>query len=347
MNLGESVRESRRLRGMDLPEVAAQARLDPIELAAFEGGEGTISTAALARVARALGTDVDALRSGDAHALFTFRQGASDFFHDDAQILRGHLRFGDDFLGLHRLLGTELLRDRFAAVQPSAPGWQAGYRLARELRIALGDTTDRLPDVKALAEDRCGVLVRMHAFHSSSVRATAIRSGQHGGAVIALSSRGDRHPVLRRGDLAHELCHVLFDRSEGAIELWREDDELGVPDEARLGEQRAKAFAAELLVPLAGLELRLGKPRRIEVVQRAIELVEQTSLEFIASREIVTRHLANHGYLDPALQEDAIARARQRGVPFERFEHDALSSLVTRALAEERISRARAAEILA
>ncbi|MGK4004474.1 ImmA/IrrE family metallo-endopeptidase [Sorangium sp. So ce1036] len=53
-------------------------------------------------------------------------------------------------------------------------------------------------------------------------------------------------------DLAHELGHILFDPPQGEIHLVvdQEDD---VGKGVRHVEQRARAFAAELLMPAEGL----------------------------------------------------------------------------------------------
>ena len=55
--------------------------------------------------------------------------------------------------------------------------------------------------------------------------------------------------VLARVYLAHELCHVLFDPSDGGLHIVLD---VGSDRDVQAAEQRARAFAAELLLPLPG-----------------------------------------------------------------------------------------------
>lgn len=67
-------------------------------------------------------------------------------------------------------------------------------------------------------------------------------------------------------------------------------------------EQRARAFAAELLLPRAGLNGLLGLPRTVREQDTAKELVIQAMDHFGASWQITANHLVNRGFVDMGLR---------------------------------------------
>ena len=66
-------------------------------------------------------------------------------------------------------------------------------------------------------------------------------------------------------------------------------------------EQRARAFAAEVLLPLDGLTRKLGTPRAVTDPSPASALVATACSTFGTPHEITTNHLCNHGFVDLAL----------------------------------------------
>jgi Zn-dependent peptidase ImmA (M78 family) len=122
--------------------------------------------------------------------------------------------------------------------------YEQGYSLAAEARRAfrLGDE-ERVEPKDILQE--LGVSVREVSL-TYSVDAVGCWGPQHGPAVI-LNTRGKHAstPHGRRATLAHELCHLLVDR-DNALPL---AEVLGGRFTQRRAEQRANAFAAELLLP--------------------------------------------------------------------------------------------------
>ena len=98
------------------------------------------------------------------------------------------------------------------------------------------------------------------------------------------------HKAGRRFTLAHELCHLLFDREQGRA--------LAVasgPWAPRAIEQRANAFAAMLLMPASLVKRTLAE---LEVAVATKEGVNTVAERLGASRHAVLNHLANLGFVD-------------------------------------------------
>jgi Zn-dependent peptidase ImmA (M78 family) len=192
--------------------------------------------------------------------------------------------------------------------------WRQGYRLAEELLEAMG-----LPDVAAGWLDieeiyrGFGIEVGEIRLKDTAIRAIAIAGPRHKPSVFVNLNYQAIASEPRRFTLAHELCHLLHDRTYGAkLALasgpWAPLDV----------ERRANAFAAMLLMPRELIDLivrDLDLPVNSEKVVWKIANKLQTS--FAATLE----HLHNLSYLDEATR-NAIrvimeTRAAQGGVDVE------------------------------
>jgi len=93
--------------------------------------------------------------------------------------------------------------------------------------------------------DRMGILVRRIEIPEPNVDAVACWGPRHGPAII-VNKRGvhSQQEKGQRSTLAHEICHLLIDRT-GALPLVEVLNGSAPPNV----EARAKAFAAELLLP--------------------------------------------------------------------------------------------------
>ena len=103
-------------------------------------------------------------------------------------------------------------------------------------------------------------------------------------------SRSNLHVYGQRFTLAHELCHLLFDRSAG-----RRLAMASGPWAPRAIERRANAFAAMLLMPtervqrvVAGLNEPIHQHGGVETVSRHLK----------TSFDATLWHLRNLGFLD-------------------------------------------------
>jgi hypothetical protein len=133
---------------------------------------------------------------------------------------------------------------------PNARPFEQGEEIATFVRRSLKIPPDMEVDIFTVVES-LGVQVYREAVEPPTLDALAIWGGQHGPAAL-LNMESKRH--AGRGDaeergqirvtLAHELCHFLADREHalGAVDVLRSRMPVAI-------EQRARAFAAEFLLP--------------------------------------------------------------------------------------------------
>ena len=130
-------------------------------------------------------------------------------------------------------------------LRPRDRAFLEGYATARAMRPELGHVDEQgCIDIEAILAS-LDVTVSDVDLKTDSLDAIAVFGPKHGPAVLVNSSGvHSKGPRGRRTTLAHELCHLLLDRDSSLplVEV------LGgrLP---RRPEQRANAFAAELLVP--------------------------------------------------------------------------------------------------
>jgi Zn-dependent peptidase ImmA (M78 family) len=137
------------------------------------------------------------------------------------------------------------------------------------------------------------------------IRAVAIASPMHKPQCLL----NKNHPTYltntgRRFTLAHELCHLLYDRSYG--------QQLAIatgPWAPRDLERRANAFAAMLLMPT---ELVLRVVSSLTVGLATFAGVRQVAATLRTSLTATTEHLGNLGLLDEADRERIRLEAEQR-----------------------------------
>lgn len=142
-------------------------------------------------------------------------------------------------------LALETLRSRLVVPTSELPH-QQGYSLAEQIRMACGNP-EAYFDIEAFLME-IGVAIETADLSDVKVDGATVWSAQHG-PVIVLNQLGARQePWARRMILAHELCHLLVDRP-AAAELMVASTPWAPPEL----ERRANAFAAELLLPKAGI----------------------------------------------------------------------------------------------
>lgn len=157
-----------------------------------------------------------------------------------------------------------------------------GYALAQWLRERLGvKRGERVHPASYLEE--WGVHMGFVQIDSPHLDAVCVWGSKHGPALI-VNTMG-RHIQGEGGQmatLAHEICHLLVDR-QGALPL---AEVLGGRVPVRV-ERRARAFAAEFLLPraLAAEEFRVGTPLSNEV--------DRVCDKYGISRELLAWQLRN------------------------------------------------------
>ena len=176
--------------------------------------------------------------------------------------------------------------------------WADGYDLAEDLLDGSDETgllSDTFTDIEGFLRKN-GVSTREVALTDVGIRAVSIASPHHTPTVLMNTNWvGYSNASARRFTMAHELCHLLHDRTFGA--------QLAVasgPWAPRALEQRANAFAAMLLMPPTLL-------RRIDSVLPLNELSPE-SLTRVASdlgvpRVALVDHLYNTGIVGDAKRE--------------------------------------------
>ncbi len=198
--------------------------------------------------------------------------------------------------------------DTFVRDEPltsAAQPWAQGYDLAEDLLDSSAGSRlliDTATDVAGFFKDY-GVSVAPVELADDSIRAVSFVSPRHRPTVLMNASWvGYGSTAAQRFTMAHELCHLLHDRTYGA--------QLAVasgPWAPRALEQRANAFAAMLLMPSASL-------RRIDS-KHPFDSPNQQSLVAAANQlgvspTALVDHLYNMGIIDDTTRERLRLRDR-------------------------------------
>lgn len=159
-----------------------------------------------------------------------------------------------------------------------AEGRAAAQRFRREHHLGV----QPLGDLVTVIEQTTGI----------DVAVLGVGPDEHGMAmrdpdrkVVFIGVARTKHPMRQRSTLAHELAHVLF-------EDWT-DTEVGGWSEPSPREDRCRAFARHLLLPLEGLREFLAD--RQEVTLASLSAVVQ---RFLVSPAIAAIALEQAGYID-------------------------------------------------
>jgi Zn-dependent peptidase ImmA (M78 family) len=172
-----------------------------------------------------------------------------------------------------------------------SPARKAGRTKARRLRENRGIAADvPLPDVLALAEADLGLRVVILADLGD------VAGAYLGNKRLVLLNGADA-PVRLRFTLAHELCHHLFGDDA------QPDTHAGLARPGHWIEVRANAFAAELLVPTAGLERWVAK--------RKLSDADLYEVVACALQFGVSAHVALFRLVDAGVAPDAETIRRQ------------------------------------
>lgn len=176
---------------------------------------------------------------------------------------------------------------------PSGVPYQEGYDLAEEILDELSlPGSASFVDIRALVA-RWRIQVIERALRTSTIRGVAI-AGSGYGPLILINKTSDYNAseVGKRFTLAHELFHVLYDRSRA-----RRITHVSGPWASPGVEKRANAFAAMFLMPRPLLKRSFGESQ-----------VDESSVE-IAAREMqvgvsaLVEHLYNTSVIDEAARD--------------------------------------------
>lgn len=196
---------------------------------------------------------------------------------------------------------------------PGWPAWRAGFALAANVREALSLGMDPIPSLRDVCERRLRIPVIQAELGDDIAGATVDTEGCRA-VVLNLAGR-NREVFVRRATLAHEMGHILFDppqrlddlRVDPYDDLERTFDEIVDPVE-----QRANAFAVELLAPQQEAVKRFQTARD----EPLRDVIDHFGVSFTAARYQVWNGLERRTPLDrltaPSVRPDPTWDARER-----------------------------------
>ncbi|MBL8616201.1 MAG: ImmA/IrrE family metallo-endopeptidase [Deltaproteobacteria bacterium] len=298
----ELVRALRALRGIEAPAAAPSSPLDA--LSAMEVDVAASAAGRITPTAGAMGT------------VYWLQGPAQSVELNDIKRITSALNRARASVEAGERAEAHRTRLSFAPEPCDTRGDDApakhGYRLARKLRERLGLGTAPITDLRALLAERLGVCVEPHRFAGRSTTAAAVLDHRRAAALILLDPSAapiQKNARLLRVAMAHELCHLLFDPPQGhgvglsldlAAEQAAEAGTPRAPTEAQEAlEKRARAFAAELLLPCEGLAaLAAERTMASRGPQSHRERIAQAADRFDTPREIAFWHIKNTQHID-------------------------------------------------
>jgi len=193
---------------------------------------------------------------------------------------------------------------------PTDESWRQAYALAEKFsqEVGVAPEADTPVDVEQLSRD-LGVTVGDIELNDASIRGIAIGGPSYKSTILLNRNNAANHyPTGRRFAIAHELCHLLYDRA------FAQDVAFASGEWApRDVERRANAFAAMLLMPAD----RVSRLIRMTNQQPASqELVSDIAKQLNTSFRATLEHLRNLGFLTEedrdALLDEQVDRALER-----------------------------------
>jgi Zn-dependent peptidase ImmA (M78 family) len=262
---GRALRERREELRLDIPAVARKAGLTPEIIKALEESKRQ-SIQKYERVASILGLDdrMISFRSnpaGNERVAIRLRQLVEEKVALSASAVVGLAEASWVAMTQMRLEETLGLASG-PVIKPNSDygssGWPAfriGYDLADRLRDELGLRNDPIESMRDFVEKRLKIVV-VQTNLGDSIAGATVQTGNHR-AIVANLAGANTNVFVRRATLAHEICHLLYDPQQHLREL-RVDaysDLESAPDALTdRVEQRANAFAVELLAPRVSVE---------------------------------------------------------------------------------------------
>lgn len=305
--IGAAIAAERTRQGLRVGDLG----VNPEVVEAIEAGRPGLTTTQLESIAKALQLDPTALRGGELlrrpqPSVFLRHRGAhQDFATADAAVLDAALDHARARNALVKLVSEDAglfpsrrLEPRAVAGDAANAPARQGYLLARELRRAVGNETDAASDLRHLAEKVCGIAVLVRRLATVGSSAFAVKADDAAAIVLAPITYL-REPIVRVW-LGHELCHVLFDTDAGGVQVVADFDDDRPVHQA---ERRARAFAAELLLPEAGLRKLIGPPMAVMGDVAARNLVAMARDAFGSTWQVAANHLCNLGFIAMELRD--------------------------------------------
>ena len=195
---------------------------------------------------------------------------------------------------------ANLVADR--QYNPLGVPYQDGYRFADELLEDVAMPDNNFVDVQAMCS-RLGIDIHETTLETDSIRGIAVAGdGFSPRIAINRTHHFNSNDSGKRFTIAHELCHVLFDRTRARRVAHASSGPWAAPGI----EQRANAFAAYLLMPRTLVLEHLPDANRIERSD-----IQRLARSLKVNESALLRHLRNLGFIDTGESErllDGLAR---------------------------------------
>jgi len=225
------------------------------------------------------------------------------------------VRVAKEILRLSAWKGKTVLLESLVRTEPVSSSdsgiWNQGYQLAEEVlqALSLPKQADNIVSIHSVLQ-RLSIRWHETTFEDSTIRAIAAASPKHHPAVlINKNSEMNRHNHGQRFTLAHELCHILFDRSRGQ-KLTIASGPWAPPDI----EKRANAFAAMFLMPPDLIKKAINELGiSIDDIPAVVRVANKLRTGFAAT----LHHLANLGFINSAARNRMEVELEEQAVTYE------------------------------
>ena len=328
MSLGERIKLARDRAGYSLRRLAEKAGVSHTAIANYEKDADVPSSGVLLDLAEALGVGLDSFFRAGAVTLegVRFRRRARCTKRELRQAEGEVLDYVERYLQVEAIMG-----DPLPFLKPDID-WQVAdlddiERLAVELRDAWDLGLDPIDDLVSALEDR-GVRVCLVEGCQGFDGLCAWLQGAMPVIAVRRGIPGDR----QRFNLAHELAHLLLEPPPDMDE-----------------ERAAHRFAGAFLVPQPAARSELGQ-RRHDLDVRELHLLKH---KYGLSMQAWVFRARDLGVIGQETCERIFRRfsrsgwrRNEPGDPVPSDEPQRMRQLVYRALAEDKISRSRAIELL-
>lgn len=361
----ENLRRLRVQRDLSQEELANKAGISRLAYSNIETGKAEPRSSTLQSIADALGVPLLDLIT-ESPKLQQVRFRAAKKLHRE-HILAMVSSWLSDRISIENLLGKETATSSF----------QAFIEKYGDVKLSPKDAAKRVRDAWGLSDDapisdicgrieRWGVRLFPHPFHSDRFFGLAIAPDGGGPAIVV--NIWDRISVERWiFSAAHELGHLILHRDAFQVDLEEE-----VPTE----EREANEFAGHLLMPDGAFSARWNESGDMSLIERILKIKRL----FLVSWKTVAFRLCEHHHQKTAdiwkacytgfqrmglrvgsrdeveaSKAEAFSEQMRADEPANLLAHDfvppvfggaQLRNMVLKAIDEEKISVARAAEIL-
>ncbi len=185
---------------------------------------------------------------------------------------------------------------------PMSAPHEEGYDLAEDILEEMSLPGDfSFIDIRKIVSD-LGVEIKEVSLETDSIRGVALAGEGYSPAILVnMTSQYNRIEEGRRFTLAHELFHILYDRSRA-----KRVSHTSGPWAPPGVEKRANAFAAMLLMPRALVR------RTLCVARPSVDDLDSAAQSMQVGISALREHLYNLNLIDETLREELRLESKKR-----------------------------------